>query len=77
MAQKTRAFQLDRHVLARSTENIRAPKVRVVIDGESAREVERYPLDHRLREIREAPDGTIWLLEDGKDAKLRKLSPKP
>jgi glucose/arabinose dehydrogenase len=51
--------------------------VRVAIDGESAREVERYPLGNRLREIKEAPDGTIWLLEDGKDAKLRKLSPKP
>ncbi|KAJ8138964.1 hypothetical protein OY671_007823, partial [Metschnikowia pulcherrima] len=47
--------------------------VRVAIDGESAREVERYPLGNRSREIKEAPDGTIWSSEDGKDAKSRKL----
>ena len=53
--------------------------VRVSIDGESAREEARYPLGARIREIEQAPDGTIWLLEDGKDpdaGRLLKLTPR-
>lgn len=42
--------------------------VRVSIDGENATEEARHPLDHRIREIREGPDGAIWLLEDGKES---------
>ena len=50
--------------------------VRVAIDGEKAREVGRIDLGNRIRAIAEAPDGAIWIVEDGKDAKLRKLTPK-
>ena len=50
--------------------------VRVAIDGEKAREVGRIELGNRIRAIAEAPDGAIWIVEDGKDAKLRKLTPK-
>lgn len=39
--------------------------VRVSIDGNKGTEEARYPLDNRIREIRQAPDGSIWLLEDG------------
>jgi len=39
--------------------------VEVRIDGDKGIEEARYPLDNRIREIDEAPDGTIWLLEDG------------
>lgn len=39
--------------------------VRVKIDGEKASEEARYPMDNRIREIRQGPDGAIWLLEDG------------
>ena len=39
------------------------------------KEVERIDLGTRMREIREAPDGTLWLLEDGDHARLRKLAP--
>jgi glucose/arabinose dehydrogenase len=52
--------------------------VRVAIDGERAREVARHPLDHRIREIEEHEDGSIWLLEDGKETgagRLLRLSP--
>ncbi|RZK00646.1 MAG: PQQ-dependent sugar dehydrogenase [Novosphingobium sp.] len=52
--------------------------VRVAIDGTKAREVARYPMSHRLREIEEREDGSIWLLEDGKEAgagHLLRLSP--
>ena len=50
--------------------------VRVKIDGEKAREEARYPLGHRIREIREAPDGSLLLLEDGKGGRLLQLTRK-
>jgi aldose sugar dehydrogenase len=52
--------------------------VRVAIDGKTAREVARYPTEHRIREIEQGPDGGIWLLEDGKESgasRLLKLVP--
>lgn len=52
--------------------------VRVAIDGEKAREVARYPMDHRIRDIVEREDGSIWLLEDGEESgagRLLRLSP--
>ena len=48
--------------------------VRVAIDGSTAREVERIDLDHRIREIEQGPDGTVWIAEDGKGGRLRKLA---
>lgn len=39
--------------------------VRVKIDGEKATEEARYSMENRIREIRQGPDGAIWLLEDG------------
>ncbi|WP_043603819.1 PQQ-dependent sugar dehydrogenase [Novosphingobium sp. Rr 2-17] len=41
--------------------------VRVKIDGAKATEEQRYPLPKRIREIRQGPDGALWLLEDGKE----------
>ncbi len=55
-----------------------AALVRVAIDGESAREVTRYPMVNPIRAIAQRDDGSIWLLEDGKgnpSAKLLRLSP--
>lgn len=52
--------------------------VRVAIDGESAREIARTPLPHRIREIVEREDGSVWLLEDGKETgagRLLQLAP--
>ncbi len=49
--------------------------VRVEIDGSTAREAARYPMGQRIREVEQGPDGAIWLLEDGGDARLLKLSP--
>ena len=48
--------------------------VAVTIDGESAREAARYEFDNRLRSIAQGPDGAIWIAEDGKGAKLLKLT---
>lgn len=50
--------------------------VRVVIDGTRAREVERYAMAERIREIEQGPDGSVWLLEDGPGAKLLELVPE-
>lgn len=50
--------------------------VRIAIDGDSAREVERYDMGQRIREVEQGPDGAVYLLEDGIDARLLKLTPK-
>lgn len=50
--------------------------VRVAIEGQKAREVERIALDQRIREIRQGPDGAIWVLEDGETGRLRKITPR-
>lgn len=48
--------------------------VRVRIDGDAAVEMARYPLNRRIRAIAEAPDGSLLVLEDGKDARLLRLT---
>ena len=48
--------------------------VDVVIDGETAREVARHEFDARLRSIAQGPDGALWVAQDGKGAKLLKLT---
>ena len=50
--------------------------VRIELDGSAAREVERYPMGARIRSVVEGPDGALWVLEDGRDARLLKLTPK-
>lgn len=49
--------------------------IRVSFDGEKARETARYPMGKRLRSLTEGPDGAIWVAEDGKGARLLKLTP--
>jgi glucose/arabinose dehydrogenase len=39
--------------------------VRVEVDGETAREAERFGMDRRIRAVREGIDGALWVLEDG------------
>ena len=40
--------------------------VRVEIDGDRAREAERYAMGQRIREVEQGPDGALYLLDDGK-----------
>lgn len=52
--------------------------VRVAIDGNTAREVARYPMNARIREVEQGPDGSIYLLEDGgrdSQGRLLRLTP--
>lgn len=46
----------------------------VAVDGERAREIARYPFN-RLRAVDQGPDGSVYLLEDGPDARLLRLVP--
>lgn len=53
--------------------------VRIELDGNSAREVERFDMDARIRNVTEGPDGAIWVLEDERGSsagRLLKLTPK-
>ena len=50
--------------------------IRVTFDGETAKEAERFDMGERIREVEQGPDGAIWLLEDGSDARLLKLTPR-
>ena len=47
------------------------------MDGEKAAELERIDLGNRIREIEQAPDGSIYVLEDGEGGRLRHITPKP
>lgn len=52
--------------------------IRIELDGDQAREVERYPMGARIRSLLEAPDGTLWVLEDERrqsQGRLLKLTP--
>lgn len=48
---------------------------RVDLDGEDATLAANWPMGARIREVEEAPDGAIWLLQDGPDATLLELRP--
>ncbi|MEE2775125.1 MAG: PQQ-dependent sugar dehydrogenase [Pseudomonadota bacterium] len=48
--------------------------VRVEIIGENAIEVERFNWGSRIREVEQAPDGSIWVLEDPPNGRLIQLT---
>jgi glucose/arabinose dehydrogenase len=53
--------------------------VRIELDGERAREAERYDMGVRIRSVVEGPDGALWVLEDerqGSGGRLLRLTPK-
>ncbi|HEY8519668.1 MAG TPA: PQQ-dependent sugar dehydrogenase [Gammaproteobacteria bacterium] len=43
--------------------------VRIEFDGTRAREAERFPMGMRIRAVEQAPDGSIFLLEDGREGR--------
>jgi glucose/arabinose dehydrogenase len=49
--------------------------VRVRVSGSTASEAARISLGARIREVEEAPNGAIWVLQDGAGAKLIELLP--
>jgi aldose sugar dehydrogenase len=50
--------------------------VHVDLDGDMAKKGSEWPLKTRIREVEQGPDGAIWLLEDGEDGRLMKMTPK-
>jgi len=52
--------------------------VRIELGETEAREVERYPMEARIRALEEGPAGAIWVLEDerrGEGGRLLRLTP--
>ncbi|WP_415230506.1 PQQ-dependent sugar dehydrogenase [Psychromonas sp.] len=48
--------------------------LRIKITGDQAEEVERFPMEKRIREVEQGPKGAIWVLEDNKGGRLLRLS---
>ncbi len=48
--------------------------VRVEIDGNTAKEVERFEWGKRIREVEQAPDGSLYVLEDREGGRLLRLA---
>ena len=50
---------------------------RVVMDGHGgAKMAERWAVQHRIRDVEEGPDGTLWALEDANPGALFHITPK-
>lgn len=49
--------------------------IRIEFDGLTAREAERIPMGARIREVEQAPDGSVWVLTDGRSGELVRLQP--
>src|ERR1700676_2479395 len=50
---------------------------RIVFDGHGgAKTAERWAVGHRIRDVEEGPDGSLWMLEDANPGALIHLTPK-
>jgi glucose/arabinose dehydrogenase len=49
--------------------------VRVEVNGDDAKEVERIPFAVRVRDVEQGPDGSIWVLTDEDNGKILQLKP--
>lgn len=49
--------------------------LRLTLDGTKIKAEERIPLQRRIRDVIQAPDGSVWLLTDYKEGELIRLSP--
>ncbi len=49
--------------------------IHVDIDGDKAREAERFEWGKRIREVEQGPNGALWVLEDRSGGRLLKLTP--
>ena len=50
--------------------------VRVKVNGDTVEKADHWPMDARIREVEQGPDGAVWVLEDGDKGRLLKLTPK-
>jgi glucose/arabinose dehydrogenase len=49
--------------------------VRLELDGEKIGKEERLNLNARIRDVRQGPDGAIWVLTDASDGKVLRITP--
>jgi glucose/arabinose dehydrogenase len=49
--------------------------VRLTLDGDRVTGEERIPLGARVRDVRQGPDGAVYVLTDESNGKLLRLSP--
>ncbi|GAA4332157.1 PQQ-dependent sugar dehydrogenase [Pigmentiphaga soli] len=50
--------------------------VRIAFDGKGgADQAQRWDMGHRIRDVAVAADGALWVLEDGNDGRLLRLTP--
>lgn len=49
--------------------------IRVALDGDTAIPGDQWRMGERIRDVAQAPDGSIWVLEDGEGARLLRLTP--
>ena len=51
--------------------------VRIIFDGHGgAKAAERWNVGHRIRDVEEGPDGSLWMLEDSSSGALIHVTPK-
>ncbi|MEK6637250.1 MAG: PQQ-dependent sugar dehydrogenase [Pseudomonadota bacterium] len=53
-----------------------AALIRVDLNGENAAKADAWDMEMRVREVEQGPDGAIWLLEDGDNGRLLRLTAK-
>ena len=50
---------------------------RIIFDGKGgAKMAERWRVDKRVRDMAEAPDGSLWIIEDANPGALIHVTPK-
>jgi glucose/arabinose dehydrogenase len=50
--------------------------VRIKLDGANATKADQWNMNMRIRDIAQAPDGAIWMIQDGDNAQLMRITPK-
>jgi glucose/arabinose dehydrogenase len=50
---------------------------RIVFDGKGgAKPAERWSVGHKIRDVEEAPDGALWMIENDPNGGLFRVTPK-
>ena len=50
--------------------------IRMTVTGADAKPADRWAMDNRIRDVEQGPDGALYLLEDEKQGRLLRLTPK-
>ena len=50
--------------------------MRIGVNGDNAVEAQRFVMGRRIRGIEQGPNGNLWIIEDGPEGRLLKLTPR-